>query len=403
MRFRLRGRAVTEPVTVPLRPAADAADTAAGPAAAASADLRLARLHLRLGMVAVARAELEEIEHRGALDRDGLAALAEARWRTGDLAAAGDAARAHVNAGGANVIALVIAAEDAAAAGEVADARAIVERLRALDATALDLVFGGMPRRAQWPAAAIPLSAAAASAPPPSPATRPVPPGPVFGGVPGSAARSSAVPGPGDVIAATPQLWDTEGTPGGGISAPDRGPGIGVPVGLGPSGTAWSEPSRQRGHSDPDAELEVARAELDEAPDRGLLRLALVLRLDPTLAPDVLEAIRLRPEPAAAIVRGDAERLIGRHLEAEAAFADAAEAIARSAAFDSRAAPQPPGPHAMSQPPGPHAPSAGPPQGPPSAPPAGPRGETPAGPRAEPSSEPGTGPPAAEAPPDRAP
>ena len=94
---------------------------------------------------------------------------------------------------------------------------------------------------------------------------------------------------------------------------------------------AWVEPARARAHADPEAELETARDELATAPERGLLRLSLALRLDPTLAGEVLEAVRLRREPAAAILRGDAHRLLGRHLDAEAAFADAIESIEREA------------------------------------------------------------------------
>jgi hypothetical protein len=41
----------------------------------------------------------------------------------------------------------------------------------------------------------------------------------------------------------------------------------------------------------------------------------------------VLELLRLRREPTAALVRGDAQRLLGRHLEAEAAFDSAAESL----------------------------------------------------------------------------
>ena len=52
-------------------------------------DLILARLHLRLGSLALARAELETLAGRDALDADGLVDLAEARWRTGDIAGAG--------------------------------------------------------------------------------------------------------------------------------------------------------------------------------------------------------------------------------------------------------------------------------------------------------------------------
>ena len=81
---------------------------------------------------------------------------------------------------------------------------------------------------------------------------------------------------------------------------------------------------------DPVAELAQARLELDGKPDQAFLRLALVLRHDPTLAPMVLDTLRLRREPAAALLRGDAQRLLGRHLEAEAAFDAAAESLEAS-------------------------------------------------------------------------
>ena len=41
----------------------------------------------------------------------------------------------------------------------------------------------------------------------------------------------------------------------------------------------------------------------------------------------VLDALHLRREPAAALLRGDAQRLLGRHLEAEAAYDAAAETM----------------------------------------------------------------------------
>ncbi|MER3418105.1 MAG: hypothetical protein C4343_03115, partial [Chloroflexota bacterium] len=70
-------------------------------------DLRLARLHLRGGLVALARAELEAAAGLAILDTDGLAELAEARWRTGDLVGAGAAAEAHLANGGTALVALV--------------------------------------------------------------------------------------------------------------------------------------------------------------------------------------------------------------------------------------------------------------------------------------------------------
>ncbi|HXI46416.1 MAG TPA: hypothetical protein VNH13_08955 [Candidatus Acidoferrales bacterium] len=306
----------------------------------AADDLRLARLHLRLGMLASARAELEDLDRRGALDLDGRAALAEARWRTGDLDHAADAAQAHLDAGGSDPIAIVVAAEAAAANGFVAEARELVERLGAADPARVDGLFAGMPRRAHWPAA-----------------TGPATPGPVPAAASGSAPAASEpagaaggpppriVPGPAEVMAANARLWDDDAVPG----AAPAGPRSRKPA----APQTWVEPARQKGHADPEAELEIARDELAEAPDRGLLRLGLVLRLDPTLAPDVLAAVRLRREPAAAVLRGDAQRLLGRHLEAEAAYADAAESMERDALAHARpggpAAPRPPAQHTPDQ------------------------------------------------------
>ncbi len=113
--------------------------------------LRLARVHLRLGSLALARAELEALSGRALLDDDGLLDLAEARWRTGDLAGAGDAATALVDRGREDAIALVIAAEAIAAAGRPTEARRLANR--ALEATGepLDALFAGMPRSSIWP------------------------------------------------------------------------------------------------------------------------------------------------------------------------------------------------------------------------------------------------------------
>lgn len=330
----------------------------AGPQPDTAADVRIAWLHLRLGMHSAARAELEDLERRGALDLEGRAALAEARWRTGDLEAAGVAARAHLDAGGLDPVATIVAAEDAAASGEIATARQLVERLRRLDAAAIDALFAGMPRRASWPAA--PAAGAPAAGIEASGGEGQAAPGqaalgqgqaaatqsPAIAGAQSSASGSRAaptgpstsIPGPEQVMAATPGLWETSApTSGGPGLAPAAPPAGATPAGQRPTSgppsatRTWVEPARPRGHADPDAELDVARDELSVSPERGLLRLALVLRLDPTLAPDVLDALRLRREPLAALLRGDAERLIGRHLEAEAAFADAAEAIERDA------------------------------------------------------------------------
>lgn len=223
-------------------------------------DVRVARVHLRLGQLTLARAELEDLNRRELLDTSSLAALAEARWRTGDVASAAVAAQDHIDAGGSDDIAMCIAAEAAAVDGRPDDARALMERLPASDAIALDALFAGMPRRAFWPAGPVDRS-------------------PVRDETPTEVYRNVA----------------TE--------------------------------RRIKGQLDPTAELNRARGELETRPERAFLRLALVLRHDPTLAPIVLAALHLRREPAAALLRGDAQRLLGRHLEAEAAFDAAAESL----------------------------------------------------------------------------
>lgn len=235
-------------------------------AAGVAEDQRLAALHLRLGGLSLARAELEDMLQRGALGDAGLADLAEARWRSGDLDGAGAAATDYLATGGTRPIASVIAAEAAAVIGRPVDARAHVEALRALDAAALDFLFSGMPRRAFWPSAPV-------------------------------------------------------GTPG----LPETLLGADPP----PAGRATARVPRPP--AEPTDELSRAREELSSGivddVGRGVARLGLVLRQDPALAPAVLDALRTRRDPAALLVRGDAYRLLGRHLEAEAAFHAAGQAL----------------------------------------------------------------------------
>jgi hypothetical protein len=226
-------------------------------------DVRIARVHLRLGQLTLARAELEDLDRREPLDTASLAVLAEARWRTGDVANAAGAAQAHIDAGGSDDVALCIAAEAAAVDGRPDDARALMDRLPASDVVALDALFAGMPRRAFWPA----------------------------GPVDRSAGRDET---PTEVYR---------------IVAAER---------------------RIKGQLDPTAELARARAELETQPERAFLRLALVIRRDPALAASVFAILKLRREPGAALLRGDAQRLLGRHLEAEAAYDAAADSLEAS-------------------------------------------------------------------------
>ena len=134
-----------------------------GGVASRGPDLALARLHLRLGSLALARAELETLAGRDALDQDGLVDLAEARWRTGDLAGAGEAAAAALDDEDGPLLALVIAAEAAAARGRPTEARRLADRAMEVADGSIDALFAGMPRAAVWPPDA--------AAPPPSPTT----------------------------------------------------------------------------------------------------------------------------------------------------------------------------------------------------------------------------------------
>jgi hypothetical protein len=297
------------------------------PGVTAIDEVRMARLHLRLGQLTLARSELEDLARADTLAPAGLAALAEALWRTGDPDAAADAAQAHLEAGGNEDVAVAIAAEAAAAEGRPGEARQLMDRLGPPDAASLDALFAGMPRRAFWPTApgehleigtlfGEPDRAPGAGpgtgmpqAPHPQPA-----PGPTAG----PPARS--VPGPLEVMEATdPGLWGPLAEPGAEEATPRS---VAKP---GPAAER-----RPRGHLDPIAELAKAREELDSLPERAMLRMALVLRLDPTFAPAVLDAISLRREPEAAMLRGDAQRLLGRHLEAEAAFDAVADSLEAS-------------------------------------------------------------------------
>jgi hypothetical protein len=270
-------------------------------------DRRLATLHLRLGELSLARAELEDLHRRAALDAPGLADLAEARWRSGDLDAAEVAAVDHLAAGGSRPIARAIAAEAATAAGRPGEARAHVEALGPVDAEALEHLFAGMPRRAFWPSA------------PNAPIE---PPETMFGTdrarTPGrgrpAAERLTAAPSP---HADAPPPVDQPQMAG---LWTDDEPGLADPAA-----------ATRRRPAGPAEELARAREELDSgvpgASARGLARLSLVLRLDPALAADVLGALGPGRDAATMVVRGDACRLLGRTLEAEAAFAAAARAL----------------------------------------------------------------------------
>jgi hypothetical protein len=130
-----------------------------------STDVRLARLHLRTGATALARAELEWLAAVGALDVAGLGDLAVARWRTGELDVAAEAAQAHLERGGSAAGALVVAAEAAAADGRGDAAASLVARaVAATDGATLEAIIAGRPTAAPWPGELRPALAEAATA-----------------------------------------------------------------------------------------------------------------------------------------------------------------------------------------------------------------------------------------------
>jgi hypothetical protein len=254
-------------------------------------DLALARVHLRLGSLSLARAELETLAGRDLLDEEGLVDLAEVRWRTGDLTGAGEAADAALQDGRGPLVALVIAAEAAAARGRPSEARTYANR--AIDAAggSIDVTFAGMPRASVWPADP--------AAPPPSPTTLFHAADPLSSGrhVPITADADGGLTIPSVAVVAAPGFWDTP--------ADDAGADEGI--------------------LDPEADFEAGRAAL-EAGDvtEAAHRFGLVLRLTPALAPAVLDLVLDRTERPLALVRGDAYRLVGRESEARRAFGQAA-------------------------------------------------------------------------------
>ena len=251
---------------------------------------QLARLHLRVGSLLVARAELEALATAGSIGAAGLADLAEARWRSGNLEAAGAAAADHQAAGGVEPLALVILAESAAAAGRPDEAEEHIAALGSLREPLLSAMFAGMPRRADWTSIG-----AVESVDEPGDAA------------PGRSRRSRAA------ARSTTETAESRRTAGGGASK------------------ARSQDDRTSAFPDAESLLLDAQADMSSSePERMSLafdRLALALRWHPSVASDVVELVARRQEPAAQLVRGDALRSLGRLLEAEAAYAAAAAAL----------------------------------------------------------------------------
>jgi hypothetical protein len=264
-----------------------------------SVELVLAHAHLRLGSLALARTELETLAGMGKLDTIGLVDLAEVRWRTGDLAGAGEAAAVALRGDEEHPVALLIAAEAAASLGRPSESRRLAARAMACATGSIDAIFAGMPRSAAWPPDA--------DEPPPTAPTlfdrAPDGQGQAELSAPAKAASGSAlqttspaeiVPSPGPM---TLGLWDDD--------VPEE-----------PGARDLPEPAR---------ELEAGRTALVAGRfDEAVLRFGLALRLAPALAPAVLEATAGARASGLLVVRGDAYRMAGHEAEAREAYLAAA-------------------------------------------------------------------------------
>lgn len=274
-----------------------------------AADLVLARLHLRLGSFGLARAELETMAGRNGLDDDGIRDLAEVRWRTGDLAGAGDAAAAYLEGQPDDVLALVISAEMQASLGRPGEARRLAGRALAGSPGPIDALFAGMPRSSVWPVD---------TGGPVEPA------GTLF-------ADLVSEPSSWSVTSDERTVADRSG------EADAAGQDAASPEAVGPG--LWEAHQGTVAQALPDPAELLARARtalVADRPGQAAAALALALRAEPGLAPAVLDLIAGRPEPVLALVRGDAHRIVGHEAEAMRDYAAAIAAMSLERRSDDR-------------------------------------------------------------------
>ena len=258
-----------------------------------AADLVLARIHLRLGSLGLARAELEALAGRNGLDDEGIRDLAEVRWRTGDLPGAGEAAAAYLESKPDDVLSLIISAELQASLGRPGEARKLAGRALTKSDVPVDRIFAGMPRSPIWPI---------------DPGAPVEPVGTLFTDLP-----TQAWPDIGAVGERSEDVPEVPAEP----PAPD-GPGL------------WDAHGGTLAAKLPSAAELLARARTAvEAgrPGQAAAGLALALRADPTLALPVLELLAGRQEPVLALVRGDAHRIVGHEAEAMRDYAASVAAM----------------------------------------------------------------------------
>lgn len=326
--------------------AGSSAEAGTGGVSERSVDARLARLHLRGGLLALARAELEQMAGAGTLDIGALADLAEVRWRNGDLMGAAEAASAHLDAGGSEPTAMIICAEALDHDGHLLDARALAARALERVGGQVDRLFAGQPRSSAW-------SSAGSTPLPLAPGTM------TWGGLTGG--REVHDPVPSVLVPATAMVDEapvaaietavldaptrdaTTATRGAEPMAPppDAHPTIAgtapptpSPVPALPGSIAERvETGRAAGKELGSIEEAIASQRLGGVPER----LGLLLRADRSLAPLILShadralAVIRRNDPAVAalhLLRGDAYRALGRESDATAAFQQSLRAVA---------------------------------------------------------------------------
>jgi tetratricopeptide (TPR) repeat protein len=262
-----------------------------------SIELVLAHAHLRLGSLALARTELETLAGMGKLDTIGLIDLAEVRWRTGDLAGAGEAAAVALRGDEEHPVALLIAAEAAASLGRPSESRRLAARAMACATGSIDDIFAGMPRSAAWPPDA--------DEPPPTAPT-------LFDRAPDGGGQAELIePAGASSAVQTASAADVVPAPG--------------PMTLGLWEDDTPEEPGARDLPEPARELEAGRTALVAGRfDEAVLRFGLALRLAPALAPAVLEATAGARASNLLVVRGDAYRLAGHEDEAREAYLAAA-------------------------------------------------------------------------------
>jgi hypothetical protein len=258
-------------------------------------DLILARVHLRLGALSLARVELETLAGRGGLDDDGVRDRAEARGRPGDGSGAGEAAGAYLESRPDDILGLVIAAEAQASAGRPAEARRLAGRAIDRADGSLDPIFAGMPKSAIWP----------------------IEPGATAG--PAGVLFDDLHPGP----HAVPALEPIEETVAVRAEPPIDGPSLwGDDAISGVLATGGATPGDAGGL------FRQGRAALDagRAADAAAA-LLLAMRASPSIAPAIRDLLAGRSDPILAVVRGDAARIVGHDVEAMRDHAAAAASL----------------------------------------------------------------------------